>query len=120
MIKAYLYKWKITWFQKDGKGGVPPKCDLVIENISEWDLSTLLNGWYFDWNKVKMDSDTLSKIKKTQCKQLIEEKYKLHDQVNTILFGTDEEIQAMKDHIGWILTEYRTNGKDADFSSFTE
>lgn len=64
--------------------------------------------------------EELKEQKKLEARRLIEKKYKEHDQINTILFGTQEEIDEMKTYIKSILDEYRAKGKDADFSFVKE
>ena len=53
--------------------------------------------------------------KKKECRAKIEEKYKEHDQINTILFGTTEEKNTMKAYIKACLDEYKNKWKDANF-----
>jgi len=74
-----------------------------------------------DWSILENEDyfKNLKEKKKGMCRDKIESKYKIHDQVNTILFGTTEEINTMKAYLSWVLTEYRTKWKDADFSKFS-
>lgn len=56
--------------------------------------------------------------KKKECRQTILSKYSETDQINIIRKWNQNEIDIMNNFIDSVLQEYRTNLKDADFSSF--
>lgn len=103
--------------------------DFFLEKslLSDEDLEKVRNGFLVnqDW-EISEPSDyqekqdqKLKDQKKMECKRLIENKYKQHDQINTLLFGTEKEIDEMKVYIDKVLTEYRTKWKDADYSNLS-
>jgi len=59
----------------------------------------------------------LKLIKKKECREKIESKYKEHDQINVLMSWTTTEKTKMKTYIEACLDEYRTKWKDADYKN---
>lgn len=120
MIKAYIKNNKMVWFTNDWIWWIPDDYD-IIENIEEIELLKLYN-WcdFIDWVVVETDEyiKNMTEAKKNEARRLIEIKYKIHDQINVLARWTQQEIDEMNSYIDWILEEFRTNWKDANFSNF--
>ncbi len=94
---------------------------LSLDSISAEDLKKINEGYsiaYVDDSLVFTDNSEIELgKKKVECREKIESEYKEHDQINTLMFGTEEEKTTMNTYVKACLDEYRNNGALADFSS---
>lgn len=117
----YFKNWKYIGSCNNNSNIIFEWYDLVIDSLDKEQIK-LLKLWYVyvDWKIVEptKTDEQLKEEKKQEARKIIESRYKIHDQVNILARWTQEEIDDMNSYIDWILNEYRTNWKDADFSSF--
>jgi len=99
---TYLKNWKV-FAKSDEK--------LVLSNCEE-----------IEWN-IELEIEYKKEDKKKECRDFILFKYSESDQQNiqseSLATWDTTKVKEMRDWISWVLDEYRTKWKDADFSKFS-
>jgi len=116
----HFFKWPLDNLIYIGQSEITLPHTFAVSSLTDENLEKI-NEWYTvaesKGNLIITDnSDILLWKKKKECREKIESEYKQHDQINTLLFGTDKEITIMKTFIGEALEEFRANKQHANFS----
>jgi len=119
----HYFKWDLDNLKYIWKSDLDIKHTVAIDHLSDDDIEKIYKWYhieYDDWQIVLADmSDIVLMEKKLECRNTILSNYSDIDQRNILMFGTDDDKTKMSTYIQSMLTEFKTNGKDADFSNIT-
>lgn len=108
MIIAYI-KWnKLVWFTNNGVWWIPSNFDYTVEDLTSGDITNLKNWYSYIDGMVVMEWDWtwwfwISEVVQLTTEELIQQSYSIQEQLNTLMFWTEQEITDMKTAIQSII-----------------